>query len=123
MDNGCFQILLTSVNIENVPLNLSGNYKLTLKHAQIHIYPEITEANTIPIEIYSPNLLFSHGPNTLSPTLLYPRSVNNAYQSNLDIDLFVQLNSSIQIQIRNASTKQTLSDLQLAVLTFYYEKI
>jgi len=131
-DYGCFQILMSSSNIgatgpngssADYPINLSGNYRLTLKSAQIHIYPDITEANTIPIEIYSPNLLFSYSPTQLYPTLLYPRTANNAYQANLNIDFSVSLNSNIQIQLRNAITKASLPDFKYAVLTFYYEKI
>ncbi len=88
MEHGCFQIVLDTTfqgftgpngGFVNYPIQLSGNYKLTLKSAQIHIYPEITDANTIPIEIYSPNFLFKNGLQ-LYPTLLYPRAANNSFR-------------------------------------------
>jgi len=131
IESGCFQMLLTASQYGatgpagdaiNYPLNLSGNYKLTLKSAQIHLYPEVSEVDTFPIEIYSPNLLFSYAPTQLYPTLLYPRAVNNAYQANLDIDIHVSLNSNIQLQLRHAITKENIPFFKLAVLTWYYEK-
>ena len=131
IESGCFQMLLSSTQYGatgpaggaiNYPLNLSGNYKLTLKTAQIHINPSISAVDTIPIEIYSPNLLFSYAPNQLYPVVLYPRVVTEAYQSFLDIEIHVSLNSNIQLQLRNAITKEPIPNFKLAVLTWYYEK-
>ena len=133
IESGSFQMLLSSTQAQtmtgpsagyfNIPLNLSGNYRFTLKSAQIHIYPEVTEANTFPMEIYSPNFLFAFSPTQLYPTVLYPRAVNNAFQANLDIDLNVSLNSNIQVQLRNALTKEPIPDFKSGVLTWSYEKI
>jgi len=101
---------------------LSGNYRLRLKHFQVHIYPEITTANTIAIEIYSPNFSFPKGP-TRYPTFLYPIDANNKFQGNFDAELIADFASDFKLYIRNASTKAVITDLQLAVITFDYEKI
>lgn len=104
------------------PVNLVGNYRLTLKSFQCHIYPDITSANTIPIEIASPNFIFGYGP-VKQPTFLYPVDANNKFQGNFDMSYTANLQSNIQIQLRNHLTKQPLSDLVYAVLNFNYEKL
>jgi hypothetical protein len=104
------------------PVNLVGNYRLTLKGIQVHIYPDITEANTIPIEISSPNFIFGYGP-VKQPVILYPMSANNKYNGNFDMSYTANLQSNIQIQLRNHLTKEPLSDLVYAVLNWNYEKL
>lgn len=102
--------------------DLAGNYRLTLKGLQVHVYPEITTANTIPIEIYSPNFLYPHG-DVYYPTVLYPFDANNKYQGSFDMSYMTSLQSDLRIQIRNALTHLPLDDLVYAVLNFEYEKI
>lgn len=128
---GSFQILIkgaTDLNAKvsgeyaTYPVNLSGNYRLTLKSIQVHIYPDITSANTIPIEVASPNFIYNYGP-IKSPTILYPIDANNKFQGNFDMSYIASLQSNIQLQIRNAITKAPLSDLVYAIVNWNYEKL
>lgn len=126
-NNGTLQIFIdasSNFSFDGYSFNsqLSGNYRLRLKHFQVHIYPEIATANTIPIEIYSPNFSFPKGP-TRYPTFLYPIDANNKFQGNFDVDLIADFASDFKLYIRNASTKAIISDLVYAVITFDYEKI
>jgi len=132
IESGMFQMLLSSSQYGatgpagdyiNYPLQMAGNYRFTLKSAQIFIYPTVDAEDTFPLEIYSPNFLFSYGPTQLFPTLLYPRENIDSYQGNLNIEVPVSLNSNIQIQLRHAETKAPISDFKYAVLTWYYEKV
>jgi hypothetical protein len=127
---GTFQILIKSTDAGAITdnsfatygLNLSGLYELTLKSFQIHIFPQVTDANTLALEIYSPNLLQPYA-NTRFPTFLYPIDAANKYQGNFDMKFQAQLQSSIQLQIRAEGTKEAIDDLKLAVLNFEYRKI
>jgi len=130
-DFGSFQILIkgasdagaiTSGEYASYNVNLSGNYRLTLKSIQIHIYPEIATANTIPIEIASPNFTYSYGP-VKNPTIIYPMDANNKFQGNFDMTYIANLQSNMQIQLRNATTKAPFADLKYAVLNWNYEKL
>ena len=103
-------------------LDLAGNYRLTLKGFQAHLYPAVANANTIPLEIYSPNFLYPHS-SVYYPTFLYPIDANNKYQGSFDMSYTTALQSEIRIQIRNALTHLPLDDLVYAVLNFEYEKI
>jgi len=126
-NNGTLQIFIdasSNRSFDGYSFNsqLSGNYRLRLKHFQVHIYPEIPTANTLPIEIYSPNFSFPKGP-VRYPTFLYPIDANNKFQGNYDVDLIADFGSDIKLYIRNASTKAIITDLVYAVITFDYEKL
>ena len=127
-NNGTLQILIDASSNNDgcgsysFNAQLPGNYRLRLKHFQVHIYPDITTANTLPLEIYSPNFSFPKGP-VRYPTFLYPIDANNKFQGNFDAELIADFASDFKLLIRDATTKHIITDLKYAVITFDYEKI
>ena len=130
-DFGNLQILISASDygatgadglVASYPVHLAGTYKLTLQGLQVHIHPTVTEANTFPLEIYSPQFIYPVG-NTTSFTILYPITAADKYQGSFDQTITANLSSLIQIQLRRADTKAALADLKYAVLNFYYERI
>jgi len=101
---------------------LSGNYRLTLESFQIYSTGASSTDTLVPLEIYSPTLVLPYG-NTTYPVVLYPASDYAKVMGEYNLEFSVYLQSAIEIQIRNYTTKLPFTNFEFAILHFKYEKI
>ncbi len=101
---------------------LSGNYRLTLESFQIYQTGAVATDSLVPLEIYSPTLILPYG-NTKYPVVLYPASDYAKVMGEYNLEFSVYLQSAIEIQIRNYTTKLPFTNFEFAILHFKYEKI